>query len=89
MFRHFLDIFYNHISNRDRWILDVVQSLFLLISYFSHLFRPLVCLVLEPNIMASLYMKGNKLIGLREENIGKISVIEQKEGDKEHGSNIE
>merc|ERR1719154_519232 len=77
--RHFLAIFCDPISYRDRWILDVVQSLFLLISYFSHIFRPLVCLVLDPGIMANLYMKGYKLLGFRKKNFDNIILGEQKE----------
>ena len=57
--------------------MDVIQSLFLLISFFSHLFRPLVCLVLDPDIMASLYRRGYKVIGYKEENMVKSNVMEQ------------
>eukprot|EP00092_Neocalanus_flemingeri_P015357 GFUD01016613.1.p1 GENE.GFUD01016613.1~~GFUD01016613.1.p1 ORF type:complete len:333 (-),score=85.70 GFUD01016613.1:181-1179(-) len=70
--RHFLAICSSTLSYRDRWLLDVIQSLFLLISYFSHLFRPLVCLVLDPDILASLYRSSYKVIDYKEVKCGRM-----------------
>jgi len=42
------------LTSRATFILDVLSSLALLISYFLHLFRPLTALVLEPSLRGSL-----------------------------------
>ena len=49
--RHFLSICSPNLSYRDRWLLDVFQSFFLLLSYFSHLFMPMSCLVMDTDIL--------------------------------------
>jgi len=38
------------LSSHTMWILDVTQSLFLLISFFCHLFRPLACLMVDQEL---------------------------------------
>jgi len=76
--RHFLTICTSTMNYRDRWVLDVIQSTSLLISYFFHVFRPLVCLVLDPNMMNNLYRSGYRLIGYREEKIDKTDGIESR-----------
>merc|ERR1711990_810054 len=42
------------LTSRATFVLDVLSSLALLISYFLHLFRPLTALVLEPSLRSSL-----------------------------------
>jgi len=39
---------------RTAWVLDVLTTLALLISYFLHLFRPLAAMILEPGLRSSL-----------------------------------
>jgi len=64
--RHLLVIFSYTLNTRDKWLLDIFQSLFHLISYFFHVFRPLVCMVLDTDILTSFYMSSYRLIENRE-----------------------
>jgi len=61
-----LVIFSYTLNTRDKWLLDIFQSLFHLISYFFHVFRPLVCMVLDTDILTSFYMSSYRLIENRE-----------------------
>eukprot|EP00092_Neocalanus_flemingeri_P032636 GFUD01035499.1.p1 GENE.GFUD01035499.1~~GFUD01035499.1.p1 ORF type:complete len:340 (-),score=89.83 GFUD01035499.1:417-1436(-) len=53
------------VSSTTTWIIHVLHSLFLLISFFFHIFRPLVCLVLDqdnlPNLCRRKYRRVEKL----------------------------
>merc|ERR1712243_502452 len=64
--RHLLVIFSYTLNTRDKWLLDIFQSLFHLISYFFHVFRPLVCMVLDTDILTAFYMSSYRLIENRE-----------------------
>jgi len=66
LIRHLLVIFSTSPSARDKWLLDIFQSLFHLISYFFHVFRPMVCLVLDTDIITAFYRSSYKLIIDRE-----------------------
>jgi len=52
------------VSSITTWIIHVLHSLFLLISFFFHIFRPLVCMVLDqdnlPNLCRRRYRKVEK-----------------------------
>jgi len=64
--RHLLVIFSYSLNTRDRWLLDIFQSLFHLISYFFHVFRPMVCMVLDTDILTGFYRSSYRLIVNRE-----------------------
>eukprot|EP00092_Neocalanus_flemingeri_P039993 GFUD01043562.1.p1 GENE.GFUD01043562.1~~GFUD01043562.1.p1 ORF type:complete len:340 (+),score=92.88 GFUD01043562.1:52-1071(+) len=53
------------VSSTTTWIIHVLHSLFLLISFFFHIFRPLVCLVLDqdnlPNLCRRRYRRVEKI----------------------------
>eukprot|EP00092_Neocalanus_flemingeri_P104695 GFUD01134135.1.p1 GENE.GFUD01134135.1~~GFUD01134135.1.p1 ORF type:complete len:336 (-),score=95.44 GFUD01134135.1:211-1218(-) len=53
------------VSSTTSWIIHVLHSLFLLISFFFHVFRPLVCLVLDqdnlPNLCRRRYRRVEKI----------------------------
>jgi len=38
------------VSDHSMWIVKILQSLFLLITYFFHVFRPLACFLLDPEL---------------------------------------
>merc|ERR1712032_680014 len=38
------------VSEHSMWIVKILQSLFLLITYFFHVFRPLACFLLDPEL---------------------------------------
>lgn len=48
--RHVADIAEISISERTGWIISVAQSLFWLLATFSHFFRPMLCLLLDPDL---------------------------------------
>jgi len=64
--RHLLVIFSYSLNNRDSWLLDIFQSLFHLISYFFHVFRPMVCMVLDMDILTAFYRSSYRLMINRE-----------------------
>lgn len=45
--RHVMSIVNHSLTTYNIWVLHVLQSFFLLISFFFHIFRPLVCLLLD------------------------------------------
>lgn len=45
--RHLMSIINHSLTTYNIWVLHVFQSFFLLISFFFHIFRPLVCLLLD------------------------------------------
>ena len=47
-------------THKDRWLLDVLQSVGHLLSFFFHVFRPLVCAVLD------MGMAGDRIQGAKE-----------------------
>jgi len=48
--RHLLTIINYSLSSYNTWVLNVLQSFFLLISFFFHIFRPLVYLLLDQEL---------------------------------------
>ena len=46
-YRHGIDVSSIDVSTRTSWILAVLQSLFSLLATFQHVFRPLLCFVLD------------------------------------------
>lgn len=48
--RHVLSIINHSLTSYNMWVLNVLQSFFLLISFFFHIFRPLVYLLLDPDL---------------------------------------
>jgi len=48
--RHLLTIINYSLSSYNMWVLNVLQSFFLLISFFFHIFRPLVYLLLDQEL---------------------------------------
>ena len=62
---------------KEKYLMDVMESLFKLLSFFFHVFRPLVCLVLEHGaslshddfiLNAKLQSEHKKLLKRDEEN---------------------
>merc|ERR1712142_20066 len=62
--REFITIFNISVSSSTKWTINVFHSLSLLISYFFHVFRPLVCLVVDqdsiPNLCRRRYRQVEK-----------------------------
>ena len=67
---------------KEKYLMDVMESLFKLLSFFFHVFRPLVCLVLEHGaslshddfiLNAKLQSEHKKLLKRDEENWAKFS----------------
>jgi len=48
--RHLLSVTNHALTSYNMWVLHVLQSFFLLISFFFHIFRPLVCLLLDHDL---------------------------------------
>lgn len=48
--RHVLSIINHSLTSYNLWVLNVLQSFFLLISFFFHIFRPLVYLLLDHDL---------------------------------------
>jgi len=58
--RQILTMTSSHMTHKDRWLLDVLQSVGHLLSFFFHVFRPLVCKVLD------MGMAGDRIQGAKE-----------------------
>jgi len=55
--RQLITILYIPVSSITAWSIHVLHSLFLLISFFFHIFRPVVCLVLDQDNFQRLSIK--------------------------------
>lgn len=60
------------VSSSTTWIINVFHSLSLLISFFFHVFRPLVCLVLDQDSLPNLCRRSYRQVEKDEEENDKV-----------------
>merc|ERR1712117_555536 len=58
--RNVVDMGFFAVDEHSMWIFKVLHSLFLLISFFFHIFRPLACLLLDTKMDLSLMTTKSK-----------------------------
>merc|ERR1712227_118865 len=58
LIRQMVSISHLSLGSSTSWVLQVVQSLFLLFSYFFHVFRPLSCIIVAPEKIEDVFCQS-------------------------------